>query len=337
MRERPISRKATATPGTARHADADLAPSRAIGAPRTTSSLDPKKAPYLWHSRIAICLSQRIILPMALPSPLIFTSLKNLPAGRYLKTVRERLGMGFQDVQDASAIIAAEEKSDQFFLSVARLFQIENELTTPSAFKILTLSAVYGLDYYDLLRRYGIDPDRVHHLWSLVPHRTTHLVSMQVHGSEAKVRFPLRVEPEFPWETTQLINRVVRLWGELPVTLLAKLNHRKYLFGYVGLQDQTMSPLLRPGTIVMIDGKRRRVTSEGWQDEFARPIYFVELRDAYRCAWCQLESGKLTLIPHPLSPVRAKTFNYPDDAEILGQVVGIVMRLAPPESECPAL
>ena len=269
---------------------------------------------------------------MALASPPVFTSLKNLQTGKYLQAVRKRLGMGLQDVQEASALIAAEEKSDQFHISVARLFQIENDSTTPSAFKLLTLSAVYGLDYCDLLRRYGIDPDRVHHLWSLLPHPATQLVTTQTHDSETKVRIPVSMRPNFSWETTQLIDRVVQTWGELPVALLTKLNLRKYICGYVGLQDRTMSPLLRPGSFVMIDGKQRRVVSQEWQDEFERPIYFVELRNAYRCAWCQMESGKLILIPHPLSPVRVQTLNYPGDAEIVGQVVEVVVRLAPLEN-----
>jgi hypothetical protein len=277
---------------------------------------------------------------MALASTPIFTSLKNLQTGKYLQIVRKRLGMGLQDVQDASALIAAEEKSDQFHISVARLFQIENDSTTPSAFKILTLSAVYGLDFCDLLRRYGINPDRVHHLWSLLPHSATHLVTTEGHDSGTKIRFPMGMRPNFSRERTQLLDRIVQTRGELPMTLLTKLNLRNYMCGYVGLQDCTMSPLLRPGSFVMIDGKQRRVISQEWQNEFARPIYFVELRDAYRCAWCQMESGKLTLIPHPLSPVRVQTLNYPDDVEIVGQVVEIVVRLAPlenapQEQKCP--
>jgi transcriptional regulator with XRE-family HTH domain len=199
---------------------------------------------------------------MALASPLIFTSLKNLQTGKYLQTVRKRLGMGLQDVEDASALIATEEKSDQFHISVARLFQIENDSTTPSAFKILTLSAVYGLDFCDLLRRYGINPDRVHHLWSLLPHSATHLVTTQSHDSGTKIKFPVRMRANFSWERTQLIDRVVQMWGELPMTLLTKLSLREYMCGYVGLQDRTMSPLLRPGSFVMIDGKQRRIISQ---------------------------------------------------------------------------
>jgi len=60
---------------------------------------------------------------MALTSVPIFTSLKTLPTGKYLRVVRKRLAMGFQDVENASALIAAEEKNKQFYLSVARLFK----------------------------------------------------------------------------------------------------------------------------------------------------------------------------------------------------------------------
>ena len=90
-----------------------------------------------------------------------------------------------------------------------------------------------------------------------------------------------------------------------------------------------MLPLVRPGALVMVDGNRRRVVQREWQNELERPIYFVELRDGYRCAWCQVEEGNLTLIPHPMSPVPAQTFSFPSEAEIVGQVVGIAMRIAP--------
>ena len=77
--------------------------------------------------------------------------------------------------------------------------------------------------------------------------------------------------------------------------------------------------------------ERRRVAQDGWKNEFDRPVYFVELRTGYRCAWCQVDEGLLTLIPHPSSGVAVQSFNFPDDAEIVGQVAGIAMRLLPVE------
>ena len=93
-----------------------------------------------------------------------------------------------------------------------------------------------------------------------------------------------------------------------------------------------MSPLLRPGSLVMIDPERRRVAQDGWKSEADRPIYFIELRQGYRCAWCQVDGSKLMLIPHPSSNAQVQTFNSPGEAEVLGQVVGVAMRLVPPNA-----
>jgi hypothetical protein len=93
-----------------------------------------------------------------------------------------------------------------------------------------------------------------------------------------------------------------------------------------------MFPLLRPGSLLMIDPERRRVAQDGWKNEFDRPIYFVELRDGYRCGWCQVDGSRLTLIPHPISNVPIQSFNLASEAEVLGQVVGVATRLVPPNT-----
>jgi len=88
-----------------------------------------------------------------------------------------------------------------------------------------------------------------------------------------------------------------------------------------------MAPLLRPGSIVQIDGARTRVVNQGWLNESDRPIYFLELRYSYECCWCYQRGRELTLVPHPLSPHGPRTIRVPDEGEILGQVVGVAMRL----------
>ena len=88
-----------------------------------------------------------------------------------------------------------------------------------------------------------------------------------------------------------------------------------------------MGPLLRPGSIVQIDETRRRVVNDGWLDEAGRPIYFLELRYSYECCWCYQRGHDLTMIPHPLSTCGPRTIRVPDEGEVLGQVVGVAMRL----------
>ncbi len=256
-------------------------------------------------------------------------------AGKYLKEVRCRLGLGVREVQDASAILAAHENNPEMYISAARLVQIENEPSAPSVFKILSISAVYGLDFLDVLGRYGVKPDRIHVYRSVLRHRVSHLVSTNIHTLDTTVTIPIRMDPRFRWETTQLLNRMVAIWGEIPAAFLVNFHPRRHIWGLVGLEDYTMFPLLRPGALVMVDGSRRRVFQKEYSNEQERPIYFVELREGYRCAWCQLEEGKLTLIPHPMSPAPAQTFSFPNDAEIVGQVVGVAMRLVPVSETSP--
>jgi hypothetical protein len=88
-----------------------------------------------------------------------------------------------------------------------------------------------------------------------------------------------------------------------------------------------MYPLLRPGSFVQIDSHATRTPAADWRTEFDRPIYSVELRDAYACAWCEMRGAQITLIPHPLSACMIRQFTYPNEAEIIGQVTAVAMRL----------
>jgi hypothetical protein len=88
-----------------------------------------------------------------------------------------------------------------------------------------------------------------------------------------------------------------------------------------------MYPLIPPGSLVMIDESRRKVVNSGWTNEFERPIYFVEHRDGFACAWCTLNETQLVLQPHPASRCSAQVFLYPDQIDVLGQITGIAMRL----------
>lgn len=255
-----------------------------------------------------------------------------LTAGRYLKEIRERLQLGLREVQDASAAIANEERNDNFYVSAARLTQIENEQSHPSIFKLFSLCAVYGLDLHDLLTKYGVNANRTQAYRTRFLPETTREISAEVHGIDSRVTIPIRMDPSFRWETTQLVNRVVSLWGEIPAAFLQNYNPRRHTYGYVGLTDRTMFPLLRPGAIVMVDPHRRAVQRNGWKNEFDRPIYFVELRDGYRCAWCQIEGNRLMLIPHPVSNAPIETFSLASEAELVGQVVGAAMRFVPADT-----
>jgi hypothetical protein len=119
---------------------------------------------------------------------------------------------------------------------------------------------------------------------------------------------------------------MVESWKNLEGVLFDRQG--RYLYGYVGLEDHMMEPLLSPGSLLLVDPSRRHVKNSGWKNEYERPIYFVDLRSEYRCAWCVQESKTLILQPHSLSSCAPRVFNFPDQSEIVGQVIGVVTRLA---------
>jgi transcriptional regulator with XRE-family HTH domain len=266
------------------------------------------------------------------PLPKTLPEETKVTPGQYLKAVRERLQIGMREVQDASMVVASEEGNENFYVSPARLTQIENEESVPSFYKLFSLCSIYGLDLNDVLGRYGVNANRTRAYRTRFLPETTRITSAEIYGFEDKVLVPVRIDPTFRWETTQLVNRVVAMWGEIPAAFLLRSNPRLHTYGYVGLTDKTMFPLLRPGSLLMIDPERKRVAQDGWKNEFERPVYFIELRDGYRCAWCQVEGSRLTLIPHPISNMPVQSFSLATEAEILGQVVGVAMRLVPPST-----
>jgi len=87
--------------------------------------------------------------------------------------------------------------------------------------------------------------------------------------------------------------------------------------------NHRMYPIIRPGSIVQIDQNQRKIVTVKWESEHERPIYFLELRGAYLCSWCELSGGYLSAVPHPNSKCEVRRFAYPREADIVGRVAAI--------------
>ena len=243
-----------------------------------------------------------------------------------------------RDVQEASLVIASEEVTTTFMCPPPGLLRSRTKNRYPSFYKLFSLCSIYGLDLNDILSRYGVNANRTKAYRTRFLPEITRTTAAEIYGFEEKVfGNPASHRPHLSLGETQLVNRVVAMWGEIPAAFLLSCNPRRHTYGYIGLTDRTMFPLLRPGSLLMIDPERRRVTQDPWRNEFERPIYFIELRDGYRCAWCQVEGSRLSLIPHPVSNAPVQSLNLATEAEILGQVVGVAMRLVPPNTSTQEL
>src|SRR6202035_4355098 len=59
-------------------------------------------------------------------------------------------------------------------------------------------------------------------------------------------------------------------------SLLQQMDWRDSLYGYIGMQDHTLDPIIRPGSFVQIDSRQRTVPPVNWHDEHDRPVFFFE-------------------------------------------------------------
>jgi len=124
-----------------------------------------------------------------------------------------------------------------------------------------------------------------------------------------------------------LLSRMVQTWGEIPLAFLQHLGIKKRLYGYIGTKDFTLHPFIPPGSLVQIDDRDTRIQSRGWETNFDRPIYFLQLREGFACGWCQVDGGNLSIIPFSASRLAVRRFHFPGDVDVVGRVTGVAMSL----------
>jgi transcriptional regulator with XRE-family HTH domain len=247
-------------------------------------------------------------------------------AGSRLRAERERLRLSTRDVERLSYEIALERSDKQYYVSHSWLTDIENGKFRPSVLKLHTLSVIYHVNYDEFLVLFGIPVGEAatERGELLLPH--THLLGARENVGQMIVA-PLELRDSVQLEQTNLVARMFEGWGEVPVGLLQQMDLRNSLYGYIGKEDYTMFPIIRPASFVLIDRRQTKITT-GWHSDHDRPIYFFELRDRYVCSWCELDGSQLILIPSPESRLAARHVRYPGDADILGRVTGVTMHIA---------
>lgn len=221
-------------------------------------------------------------------------------AAHTLKTLRNRRNITVREVEQASRRIADVKGDKRFCISNGWLAQLENGASEPSICKLFSLSVIYRASFLDMLRLYDVDVDDKE-----------------------------KYEPVADPFLTQLItdNGLAEIFTpqDQSVTSLAtndtKTIEVSIIYGHLGLADFTMYPMIRPNALLKIDTSQNKLQTNGWRNEYERPIYFVELRQAYACGWCELQGDQLLIIPHHSSPASVRRFTYPREAEIVGRVI----------------
>jgi transcriptional regulator with XRE-family HTH domain len=244
--------------------------------------------------------------------------------GERLKRVREKLKLTYRDVENASRQIAARRGSEEFVIALSRLADIENKGTAPSIFRIYTLCAIYRIDYEEVLRWYGVPREDLESESLNIQLRETHLAHF---AENRQITGPHPHDAEIDLNKTTFLSHVIRRWGKLPLNFLNGIDLRRYRYGFIGLEDWSMYPLIQPGALVAIDESRRKIAVDGWSSEIDRPIYFFEHRSGYLCGWCSSMESRILIQPHPSSCRDPLVFELQTEIDVIGQVVAVASPL----------
>lgn len=248
-----------------------------------------------------------------------------LSAGKKLRELREQMGLTLRDVELSSTSLAESRGIEEFVINPSRLSDIETKGVIPSIYRLYTLSVIYRADYTELLKFYGVDLSSTATDFAICSPAKTH--RLEIAEGRGSVEIPVKLDPGFDLRHTTNLGRMIEDWGIVPMQYLQDLSKQKYTYAYIGMEDLTMYPLLLPGSFVQVDERRSRVEDKKWRSELERPIYFVETREGHVCCWCSIRRGEIVLQSHPLSPVPPRILKHPQDAEVIGQIVGVAMRL----------
>jgi len=245
--------------------------------------------------------------------------------GKRLRQLREQLGLTVRDVEASSARLANKRGDRAYSIPLSRLSDIENKEVVPSIYRVYSLAVIYRQDLREILSWYGIQIDEMAEDLALAPIPKTHRIECLDDTRQVKV--PMLDDCSFDLSRSHNLGQLIQRWGALPLAFVRKFADVNYTYAYVGSEDMTMYPILPPGSFVQIDESRHKVAEGMWRSEYDRPIYFLETRNGYRCGWCRLQDGHLTLQPHPLSPEPVRIFRHPQEADVIGEVVGIAMQM----------
>lgn len=240
-----------------------------------------------------------------------------MAAGQKLKSLRNKRNITVREVEQASRRIADVKGDKRFFISNGWLAQLENGVSEPSICKLFSLSVIYHANFLDLVRLYNVDVDDKEKYEPVADPQLTQLISNKSNGngrslsgsSNPSVQLSTNLIPELEAMSAR------QLAGGEDVA-------PSVIYGHLGSADFTMYPMIRPSALLKIDTSQNKLGTVAWRNEYERPIFFIELREAYACGWCELQGNQLLIIPHHSSPASVRRFTYTREAEIIGRVIG---------------
>jgi transcriptional regulator with XRE-family HTH domain len=238
--------------------------------------------------------------------------------GAVLRAARARFGYSLKEVEMRSQALSQTWQKPAYKVSASWLDRVEKENRDLSAVKLIVLASIYGLTVDQVLAYCPSTTEGLARIGENGPNATL-LLHPGPLEEQAKSLLPERFATDPPPEHTALL--------EMPKPIVPS----RYRHGVIGLKDRALDPMVRAGSVVLVDTEKQAVVRrKGWNSEFDRPIYFLLTRTGYFSGFCELDktSEWLTLVPHPLSPETSQRWRFLKEVEVVGTVTAVLSKRA---------
>src|SRR5665213_1348518 len=199
--------------------------------------------------------------------------------GNKLRDARIQWQLTLREVEDRSSRIAQRWENPAYRISASCLERVERENRGLSATKLIVLAVIYGMSAEQMIALCPApNGTSLETLKEISIPNNTQLLENGMLERQARQWLPDTLVSEPPPDATTLLPTVS---GSLP-------SH--YRRGIIGKRDRTLDPMIRAGSIVLIDTQKRAIASRReWTHEFDRPVYFLIAHTGYVAGFCELD------------------------------------------------
>lgn len=241
--------------------------------------------------------------------------------GEFIRRARERSGLSFRETSKRTRHIANALRDSRYFCSAGSLSDFETRKSPPRHVqKLISICAANFASAADFLEAADVQLNGPPQL--PIP---LHFLERQEPGK--------RIEPG--QVSFECVREIKRRFRQLPYFL------HKAMPSYFGIADlsvrnifwaggvhQFAHPYLRGAQFLVVDRRKKVPRTSLSRPKWAQPLYMLLLRDgSYLCGSCTRVNGRLIVRECRAGVPKQLHLRDQADAEIVGQIVGIVRRL----------
>ena len=241
--------------------------------------------------------------------------------GEFLRRARRRSGLSFREASKRTQVIASALEDQRYFCAPGSLSDCETRKTTSRHIhKLISICAVFSASVRGCLEAAGVS--------LAVPGQTA--MPARLLGADASVRdFPGSVaQSQFLTELERRIEGLPYfLFGSMPDFFQMPDLSLRDIF-WAGGAERFIQPYLKGAIVLILDRRKKIPRSSLACPKWAQPLYVFLRRDGrYLCGSCVHTNGVLVIHPCTTGLPSVLRLRNRTDAEVVGQIVGVIRRL----------